>query len=564
MRQSQVFIPTQKDTPANAEVASHQLMLRAGLLRQVASGIYNWLPVGLRVMQKVEAIIREELNRSGAQEVLMPVVQPAELWRESGRWDKMGPELLRLQDRHDRDFCLSPTQEEVVTELFRRDVQSYKQLPLNLYQIQTKFRDEIRPRFGLMRGREFTMKDGYSFHADDECFQRTYQDMYDAYGRILNRIGLDFRAVEADSGKIGGANSHEFQVLAESGEDIIVYASDGPYAANLERAIAAGPGPRPAPAAELNKVPTPGVKTIDQVAKLLDLPATQCIKTLLVNGTDGPMALILRGDHQLNDIKAEKLPGVSEPLRMASEADVLAATGAPVGSVGPVGLTIPYLVDVEAAALADFVCGANEAEQHLTGVNWERDLPLEAEQIVDMRNVAEGDPAPDGQGELRFLRGIEVGHIFQLGTVYSEPMQAQVLGPDSNNVTPIMGCYGMGVTRLIAAIIEQKHDADGIVWPEPVAPFQLHLLALNYSKSATVRQAADQLYADAQALGVEVLLDDRDDRPGAKFADADLLGIPHRVVVGDRGLKDGQVEYRQRADADSELRALDSILEIFK
>ena len=561
MRQSQVLIPTQKDNPANADVASHRLMLRAGMLRQVASGIYSWLPLGLRVIRKVEAIVREELNASGAQEVLMPVVQPAELWQESGRWEKMGPELMRMEDRHQRDFCLSPTHEEVVTELFRRDVQSYKQLPINLYQIQTKFRDEVRPRFGVMRGREFTMKDGYSFHADDASFQETYAEMYACYGRIFTRMQLDFRAVEADSGKIGGANSHEFHVLADSGEDTIVYASKGEYAANLERAVAAAPGPRPAASEDKTLVATPNVKTIADVAKQLNVRPNQCVKTLMVQGEDGPIALVLRGDHQLNEIKAEKLPGVAEPLRMANEAEVEQAAGAPVGSVGPVGLDIPYIVDPEAAALADFVCGANQADHHFTGVNWERDLPLKAEQIVDMRNVEPGDAAVDDQGELQFLRGIEVGHIFQLGTVYSKPMNAEVLGADGNSITPIMGCYGLGITRLVAAIIEQNFDDDGITWPEPVAPFQLHVLGLNYGKSETVREAADALYAEATARGIDVLLDDRDDRPGAKFADADLLGIPHRVVVGDRGLKEDKVEYRLRSAADSELRPLASILD---
>ena len=549
MRQSQLLIPTHKEAPADAVVASHQLMLRAGLLRQVASGLYTWLPLGLRVIRKVEAIIREELNRSGAQEVLMPVVQPAELWRESGRWAKMGPEMLRLQDRHQRDFCLAPTHEEVVTELFRKEIQSYKQLPCNFYQIQTKFRDEVRPRFGVMRAREFTMKDGYSFHIDEASFTETYNEMYQCYCRILTRMRLDFRAVEADTGNIGGANSHEFHVLADSGEDTIVYASAGDYAANLERAVAAPPAPRGPAQQELATVATPESKTISAVATQLGVPATQCLKTLLVSGADGTVALILRGDHELNEIKAQNLPGIESPLRMASEAEILKACGAGPGSVGPVGLNIPVLVDAEAAAVADFVCGANRDGYHYTGVNWERDLPLSDTQIVDLRNVCAGDAAPGNAGELKFLRGIEVGHIFQLGTVYSKPMQAEVLGPDGTSIVPIMGCYGMGVTRLVAAIIEQNHDELGIQWPQPVAPFSLHLLALNYGKSAAVRDAADRLYADAIARGFDVLLDDRDDRPGAKFADADLLGIPCRIVVGERGLKEGNVEFKQRGDA---------------
>lgn len=559
MRQSQLLIPTQKETPADADVASHQLMLRAGMLRQVAAGVYTWLPMGLRVIRKVEAIIREELTRSGAQEVLMPVVQPAELWQESGRWDKMGPEMLRMQDRHTRDFCLAPTHEEVVTELFRREIQSYRQLPVNFFQIQTKFRDEIRPRFGVMRAREFTMKDGYSFHADEASFQETYGQMYDCYHRILQRMQLNFRAVEADSGNIGGAMSHEFHVLADSGEDTIVYATDGDYAANLERAVAADPGTAAAATAELTKVSTPGAKTIDAVAKLLEVPPQQCVKTLIVEGDEGLAALVLRGDHQLNDIKAGNIDGIASPLRMAKEADIRTAVGAGLGSIGPVGLKLPIFVDAAAAATADFVCGANEDDQHYTGANWERDVSNVT--VVDLRNVEPGDAAPNGQGELQFLRGIEVGHIFQLGTVYSAPMQAEVLGPDGAGIVPIMGCYGMGVTRLVAAIIEQNHDELGIHWPTPVAPFSLHLLALNYGKSDSVKAAADQLYAQAQALNIEVLFDDRDDRPGAKFADADLIGIPCRIVVGDRGLKEGNVEYKNRGDAKAENQPLDGVLD---
>lgn len=541
-----------KEDPADADVISHKLMLRAGIFRQLASGLYTWLPLGLRVLRKIEAIIREELDRSGAQEILMPVVQPAELWHETGRWNKMGPELLRLKDRHDRDFCLGPTHEEVVTDLFRREIHSYRQLPVNYYQIQTKFRDERRPRFGAMRAREFTMKDGYSFDVDQASFDKTYQEMYDCYSRILTRMELDFRAVDADTGSIGGANSHEFNVLAESGEDTVVFASEGNYAANLEKAIAAPPGPRPAPTADLATLDTPDQRTIEELCALLDTTPDRTVKTLVVESdTGGLIALILRGDHSLNEIKAEKIDGIASPLKFADAQAINAQTGAEIGSLGPVNSKIPYLVDVEAAAIADFSCGANLTGQHFTGVNWERDAPLSDEQIVDARNVVEGDRAPDGQGVLRFLRGIEVGHIFQLGYVYSEAMNANVLDQDGQTLTPLMGCYGMGVTRLVAAVIEQNHDANGIVWPDPVAPFQVHILPLNYHKSDEVRRAADALYEACSAAGIDVLLDDRNERPGVKFADADLVGIPRRVVIGDRGLKNGVFEYKRRTDSES-------------
>jgi prolyl-tRNA synthetase len=541
-----------KEDPADADVISHKLMLRAGIFRQLASGLYTWLPLGLRVLRKIEAIIRQELDRSGAQEILMPVVQPAELWHETGRWAKMGPELLRIKDRHDRDFCLGPTHEEVVTDLFRREIQSYRQLPVNYYQIQTKFRDERRPRFGAMRAREFTMKDGYSFDIDQASFDRTYQAMYDCYTRILNRMELDFRAVDADTGSIGGSKSHEFNVLAESGEDTVVFASEGDYAANLEKAIAAPPAPRPSPAAELDTIDTPDQRTINDLCALLNTTPDRTVKTLVVeNETGGLIALILRGDHELNEIKAEKLNGVASPLKFADAERIKAEAGAEIGSLGPVNSKIPYLVDVEAAAIADFSCGANVTGKHFIGANWERDVALSDAQIVDARNVVEGDPAPDGQGVLKFLRGIEVGHIFQLGRVYSDAMSANVLDKDGQTLTPLMGCYGMGVTRLVAAIIEQNHDDNGIVWPDPVAPFQVHILPLNYDKSDEVRAAADELYQACAASGIEVLLDDRNERPGVKFADADLIGIPHRVVIGDRGLKKGVFEYKLRADGES-------------
>lgn len=552
MRQSTLLLPTMKEDPADADVISHKLMLRAGIFRQLASGLYTWLPLGLRVLRKIEAIIRQELDRSGAQEILMPVVQPAELWHETGRWAKMGPELLRIKDRHDRDFCLGPTHEEVVTDLFRREIQSYRQLPVNYYQIQTKFRDERRPRFGAMRAREFTMKDGYSFDIDQASFDRTYQAMYDCYTRILNRMELDFRAVDADTGSIGGSKSHEFNVLAESGEDTVVFASEGDYAANLEKAIAAPPAPRPSPAAELDTIDTPDQRTINDLCALLNTTPDRTVKTLVVEDeTGGLIALILRGDHELNEIKAEKLNGVASPLKFADAERIKAEAGAEIGSLGPVNSKIPYLVDVEAAAIADFSCGANVTGKHFIGANWERDVALSDAQIVDARNVVEGDPAPDGQGVLKFLRGIEVGHIFQLGRVYSDAMSANVLDKDGQTLTPLMGCYGMGVTRLVAAIIEQNHDDNGIVWPDPVAPFQVHILPLNYDKSDEVRAAADELYQACAASGIEVLLDDRNERPGVKFADADLIGIPHRVVIGDRGLKKGVFEYKLRADGES-------------
>jgi prolyl-tRNA synthetase len=567
MRQTALLLPTLKEDPADADVISHRLMLRAGLIRQLASGLYTWLPLGLRVLRKVERIIREEMDRSGGQEVSMPVVQPAELWMETGRWQKMGDEMLRMQDRHDRDFCLGPTHEEVITDLFRREVHSYKQLPVNFYQIQTKFRDERRPRFGVMRAREFTMKDAYSFHLDQASFDVTYDEMYRCYERILTRMELKFRAVQADTGNIGGDTSHEFHVLANSGEDTIAYSDTGTYAANLEKAAAQRPD-RASPGTQtMSRVDTPNSKTIEAVASLLGLPVEQNLKTLIVEAdpedTDNPsglVAIILRGDHELNEIKAAKLPGVRSPLAFAQEEAITRAMGASVGSLGPVNCAIPMFVDPSAAAVADFVCGANEDGVHLQGVNWQRDVVLNEQQIVDVRNVVEGDIAPDGQGKIQFLRGIEVGHIFQLGDSYSASMQATVLDHDGNSVTPTMGCYGMGVTRLVAAVIEQNHDDNGITWPTPLAPFQLHIIALNGHKSDAVKEASEALYAQAVAAGVETLLDDRAERPGVKFAEADLVGIPHRVVIGDRGLKNGAVEYRLRSDAEATEIPLEDVL----
>ena len=564
MRQSALLLPTLKEDPSDADVISHRLMLRAGMIRQLASGLYTWLPLGLRVLRKVEYIIREEMNRSGAQEVSMPVVQPAELWMETGRWQKMGDEMLRMQDRHDRDFCLGPTHEEVITDLFRREVQSYRQLPINFYQIQTKFRDERRPRFGVMRAREFTMKDAYSFHLDQDSFDATYEEMYRCYERILNRMQLEFRAVQADTGNIGGDNSHEFHVLAQSGEDTIAYSDTGTYAANLEKAAAQPPGKATEPSENRTRVDTPHAKTIEAVAKQLGLPPEQNLKTLIVEGDSESesslYAVILRGDHELNEIKAGKLPGVKSPLVFASEEAITKAMGASVGSLGPVNCNLPMFVDASAAAVADFVCGANEDGVHFRGVNWHRDVELNDEQIVDARNVVEGDTAPDDNGQIKFLRGIEVGHIFQLDRSYSEPMQATVLDQDGNNIVPTMGCYGMGVTRLVAAVIEQNHDDNGITWPLPLAPFQLHIIALNAQKSEAVKEASELLYTQACEAGIDVLLDDRAERPGVKFAEADLIGIPHRVVIGDRGLKNGAVEYRQRTEASAQDVPLDNVL----
>jgi prolyl-tRNA synthetase len=547
-----MLLPTLKEDPADADVISHRLMLRAGLIRQVAAGIYTWLPLGLRVLRKIEAIIREELNRSGAQEVLMPVVQPAELWEETGRWQKMGPEMLRMQDRHERNFCLGPTHEEIITDLFRREIQSYRQLPANYYQIQTKFRDEIRPRFGVMRAREFTMKDGYSFDLDQQAFDRTYREMHDCYSRILTRMTLDFRAVDADTGNIGGANSHEFHVLADAGEDTIVYCPQSDYAANLEKAVAAPPATRPEPGVAMSRIATPDCRTITDVAEFLSMPVERCLKTLIVRGEESLVAIVLRGDHELNELKAEKIPGVLAPLEFADDEEIEAAVGASPGSLGPVDMKIPVIVDPYAGAAADFSCGANENGYHYQNVNWVRDLELADSQIVDVRNVQPGERSVDGKGDLSFLKGIEVGHIFQLGSVYSAPMNASVLDQNGRDLTPIMGCYGMGVTRLVAAIIEQKHDEVGIIWPEPVAPFQVHILALNYAKSDAVRDAADRLYEQCLESGIEVLLDDRGERPGVKFADADLIGIPQRVTIGDRALKEGNVEFRYRNEAEAE------------
>jgi len=548
MRLSTYPVTTLRDVPADAEVVSHQLMLRASLIRRLAGGMYTWLPIGLRVLRKVENIVREEMNRAGAFEVLMPTMQPAELWVESGRWDKFGPELLRIKDRHDRSFCYGPTHEEVITDIARRELKSYRQLPVNFYQIQTKFRDEIRPRFGVMRAREFTMKDAYSFHLDDASLEAGYQAMYRAYTAIFERMQLKFRAVRADTGSIGGSASQEFHVLADSGEDAIAFSDGDDYAANLEMAEALAPAtPRGAATATLQKVATPKVRTIDDLTRFLGVTADKCMKTLLVEGDKGgAVAMIVRGDHELNAVKAQKLPGVASPLRMASVEEVLATAGCEPGFIGPIGLQCKVYVDRSAAHMSDFVCGTNERDMHFTGANWGRDLP-EGE-IVDLRNVIAGDPSPTGKGTLGIARGIEVGHIFQLGRKYSEAMNATVLDEQGKSVTMAMGCYGIGVTRVVAAAIEQNHDERGIIWPEPIAPFDVSIIPINLQKSARVQAATEALYAELAAAGFEVVLDDRDARPGVKFADDELIGIPHRIVIGDKGLERGVLEYKRRRD----------------
>lgn len=552
MRTTRFLIATLKETPADAEVISHQLMLRAGFIRKLAAGLYTWLPMGLRVLRKVERIVREEMDKSGAQEVLMPAVQPAELWQESGRWVQYGPELLRIKDRHDREFCVGPTHEEVITDLIRNELQSYKQLPANFYQIQTKFRDEVRPRFGIMRAREFLMKDAYSFHIDQASLQETYDTMHKTYCAIFDRVGVDYRPVQADTGSIGGTGSHEFHVLAQSGEDDIAFSTESNFAANIELAEALAPvGERAAPTQPMQTVDTPKQHTIDEVAQFLNVPPSKTVKTLIVQGSDNNLvALVVRGDHQLNEIKVEKLTQVASPLTFAFETDIKAAIGCGVGSIGPVGLTIPVIVDRAAAHLSDFVCGANMDGKHLTGVNWERDCPLSI--VADIRNVVSGDPSPDGKGVIDIKRGIEVGHIFQLGKKYSQAMNATVLDEHGKSIVMTMGCYGIGVSRVVAACIEQNYDEKGIIWPDAIAPFHIALVPLNAHKSPDVAALAEKLYSELTALGFDVLLDDRNERPGVKFADMELIGIPHRVVISDRGITAGTLEYKGRRDEDSQ------------
>lgn len=546
MRSSQLFITTLKEAPNEAELVSHKLMLRAGLIRRLGSGLYTWMPLGLRVLRKVEGIVREEMDRTGANELLMPAVQPAELWQETGRWALFGPQMLKIKDRHEREFCFGPTHEEVITDLVRREVKSYRQLPLNLYQIQTKFRDEIRPRFGVMRAREFLMKDAYSFHSSRTCLEQTYAVMHATYTRIFERLGLKFRAVAADTGAIGGSGSHEFHVLADSGEDAIAWCPQSDYAANVELAEAMAPAaPRAAASAPVTKVATPKMHSIDEVAAGLGMPASTIVKTLLmVDEAGATVALLVRGDHSLNEVKVGKLSGLNGALRFANEAEVRSAAGCGAGSIGPVGLKARVVADRAVAAMADWVCGANEDGFHLTGVNWSRDLP--EPEVADIRNAEAGDPSPDGKGTLEIARGIEVGHIFQLGNKYSSAMGATYLDESGQSQVMEMGCYGIGVSRIVAAAIEQNHDDRGIIFPAAMAPFQVVVVALGLAKSAAVKETAERLYADLQAAGIDVLFEDRDERPGVMFADMELMGIPHRITVGDRALANGEVEYKCR------------------
>jgi prolyl-tRNA synthetase len=566
MRLSQFHLATVKEVPADAEIASHRLMLRAGMIRRLASGLYTWSPLGLRVMRKVERIVREEMDRAGAIELLMPTIQPRELWEESGRWAKFGPQLLKIRDRKEQEFCYAPTAEEVITDFARNELKSYKQLPVNFYQIQTKFRDEIRPRFGVMRAREFLMKDAYSFHLGQESLAETYAAMYQAYVRIFTRLGLGFRAVQADTGAIGGNASHEFQVLADSGEDAIAFSDGSDYAANIEKAEALAPSvERPAPGADLQRVDTPTQKTIADVAGFLKVQPRQCVKTLLVRGVDGLVALCLRGDHELNEVKAGKLAELPGEMVLASEEEIRAACGARPGFIGPVGLadSIPVIVDRDAAVLADFVCGGNADGTHCTGANWERDARIS--RVADLRNVVEGDPSPDGHGTLHLARGIEVGHVFQLGPKYAEALGATVIDEGGKAQVMSMGCYGIGVTRIVAAAIEQRHDEAGIVWPEAMAPWRVAVCVINpKNASAAVNEAAEELYQALLQRGIETVLDDRGLRPGNMFADMELIGIPHRVVVSERGLAAGTLEYRGREDSESRTLSRDELIELLE
>ncbi|MEC8633680.1 MAG: proline--tRNA ligase [Pseudomonadota bacterium] len=550
MRFSNSPISTSKETPKDAEVISHQLMLRAGLIKRIATGIYTWMPLGLKVVRNVERVVREEMENAGAVEVAMPIVQPAELWQESGRWDRYGPELARLKDRHDRDFCLGPTHEEVITELAKSEIKSYKRLPTNYFQIQTKFRDEIRPRFGVMRSREFVMKDAYSFHEDRASLEKTYWRMHEAYSTIFDRLGLDYRSVEADTGSIGGSHSHEFHVLADSGEDDIAFSTQSDFAANVELAEALLPDAVPAELEPMTVFDTPDIKTIDALEKKHGVAASASVKTLFVEGEDGELvALVLRGDHQLNQIKAEKLPGMSQPIKMAKEEAVKATAGASFGSLGPVGLNTRIVVDRAASVLSNFVCGANEDDKHLRGVNWHRDITTF--EVADLRTIAAGDPSPCGNGQVEIKRGIEVGHIFQLGTKYSEAMGAEVLDQNGKSVPMSMGCYGIGITRIVAAAIEQNNDENDIIWPQAMAPFSVLLIPLGMDKSQAVAEATEALYADLKARGINVAMDDRKERPGVKFADCELIGIPLRVTVGERSLIDGVVEVQGRRETEA-------------
>jgi len=563
MRLSQFHLATVKEVPADAEIASHQLMIRAGMIRKLASGLYTWSPLGLRVLRKVEQVVREEMNRAGAIEMLMPSVQPRELWEETGRWEKFGGQLLKIKDRKEQEFCYGPTHEEVVTDFARNELKSYKQLPVNFYQIQTKFRDEIRPRFGVMRAREFLMKDAYSFHLTQESLGETYDVMYQAYTRIFTRLGLKFRAVQADTGAIGGNASHEFQVLANSGEDLLAFSDGSDYAANLEKAEAVAPAVnRPAPSAQLQRVDTPRVRTVEDVTKHFGIGADHIVKTVLVRGKQGLVALCLRGDHEINEVKAGKLPELPGESVLASDEEILAAVGVRPGFIGPAGLpeTIPVIVDRSAAVLADFICGGNANDTHYTGANWERDARVT--RVEDLRQVVAGDPSPDGRGTLQIARGIEVGHVFQLGSKYAEALNATVLDDQGKKQVMLMGCYGIGVSRIVAAAIEQRHDDAGIIWPEPMAPWRVAVCVINPKNSPDVEAAAESLYNELTARGIETLWDDRGLRPGAMFADMELIGIPHRVVVSERGLAGGTLEYRARSAAESSAITRDELFEI--
>ncbi|MCH9693698.1 MAG: proline--tRNA ligase [Gammaproteobacteria bacterium] len=562
MRFTQFGLTTLKEVPADAEIVSHKLMLRAGLIRRLASGLFTWMPIGLRVLRKVEAIVREEMDRAGALELLMPAVQPAELWQESGRWDKYGPLLLRMSDRHDRDFCFGPTHEEVITDVARRELRSYKQLPVNFYQIQTKFRDEIRPRFGVMRSREFIMKDAYSFDLDQAGLDESYARMHAAYTAIFERLGLTFRVVDADSGEIGGSRSQEFHVLADSGEDAIAYSDEDGFASNIETAATFPEGTRAAASEDIKKLATPGIKTIQALCEFLKIDPQQTLKTLVVEGTDCPIALVLRGDHELNAVKAQKIPGVASPLTMAAPETIVRVTGCSPGFAGPMGLDIPVFFDHATLSMSDFVCGANAADMHYTGVNFGRDIELP--DSVDIRNVVAGDPTPGGNSTLSITRGIEVGHIFQLGDSYSTAMGATVQTPDGKNQVMAMGCYGIGITRIVGAAIEQSHDDAGIIWPDALAPFDVVLVPINMHRSEAVASASEALYDELQAMGLAVLFDDRNARPGVKFADAELIGIPHRLVVSERGLEAGELEYRHRRDDESRNLKREEALNLLK
>lgn len=561
MRASQWFISTQKETPVDAEIISHQLMLRAGMIRKLGSGLYSWLPLGLKVLRRVEAVVRDEMNRSGAMEVLLPAVQPAELWHETGRWETFGGQLLTMQDSNKRDYCFGPTHEEVITDLMRQELQSYKQLPVNFYQIQTKFRDEIRPRFGVMRAREFIMKDAYSFHLSHESLGQTYDIMVQTYCRIFDKLGLKYRAVEADTGAIGGAVSHEFQVLAAAGEDLILYSDTGTYAANIEQATSFTPTPSTVlPTKTMESAPTPGKCTIEEVAATLNVTPSKTVKTLIVEGQDHPLvALVLKGTDDLNEVKAAKHPLVKSPLCFADDALILKTLGAPVGFIGPIHLTIPVIADHHALAMPTFICGANQVDTHYIDAAWGRDLPTP--EAFDLRNVQEGDRSPDGNGTLKMCRGIEVGHVFQLGDKYANAMNAAVINENGQRQTLIMGCYGLGISRVVAAAIEQHHDERGIIWPDAMAPFQLVIIPINGHRSQVVKEKAEALYQHCLSRGIDVLLDDRNERPGVLFADSDLIGIPHRLVVGERNLNEGMIEYKARNKSDSSLLANETILD---